>query len=153
AQYLAGRGGRHRARHLARDLHRHRAVVEELAAGEGFRRLCRGGARRSAAAPALVLVRGAAGPASAAPGAASGRRRLPLQSRAAAADHRLAAGSRFVLAALLVAIVATLIYRRFAIARRMADGQPRRVWPAALILLIGLPAGLSALIHLPWTVS
>ena len=62
-------------------------------------------------------------------------------------------GHGFVLAAFFVAIVATLIYRRFAIARQMADGQPRRVWPAAVVLLVGLPVGLSALIHLSWTVS
>jgi general L-amino acid transport system permease protein len=49
-------------------------------------------------------------------------------------------------------IAATLLYRKRAIARQMADGQPRRIWPLALLLLVGLPLGVSAVLEVPWIV-
>ncbi|HZP74534.1 MAG TPA: amino acid ABC transporter permease [Pseudolabrys sp.] len=58
-----------------------------------------------------------------------------------------------VLLALVVGIAATLAYRRLALARQMADGQPRRVWPLALILVVALPLGVSYVLGVPWTVS
>jgi general L-amino acid transport system permease protein len=39
----------------------------------------------------------------------------------------------------LLGLVVTFLYRRHAIARQMADGRPRPVWPVALASLIGLP--------------
>jgi general L-amino acid transport system permease protein len=58
----------------------------------------------------------------------------------------------WVLLALIAGIAGTLLYRRFARARQMADGKPRRVWPAALLLVVGLPFGVSAALGVPWTV-
>src|SRR5882672_6478376 len=46
----------------------------------------------------------------------------------------------FVLFAFAIGTVATWMYRRLALARQMRDGQPRRVWPVALLLIVGLPA-------------
>ncbi|HKS61982.1 MAG TPA: ABC transporter permease subunit [Xanthobacteraceae bacterium] len=59
----------------------------------------------------------------------------------------------WVLLAVAAGIAATWIYRRFARARQMRDGQPRRVWPAALLLVIGLPALVSVALDVAWTVS
>ncbi|MBV8840564.1 MAG: ABC transporter permease subunit [Alphaproteobacteria bacterium] len=59
----------------------------------------------------------------------------------------------WVLLALVVGIVLTWLYRREALARRMRDGQPRRIWPAALVLIVGLPAAASAALGVSWTVS
>ena len=59
----------------------------------------------------------------------------------------------WVLLAVAAGIAATWIYRRFARARQMRDGQPRCVWPAALLLVIGLPALVSVALDVAWTVS
>src|SRR5882724_801072 len=59
----------------------------------------------------------------------------------------------WVLLAVAAGIAGTLLYRRLAIARQMADGRPRRVWPVALILAVGLPVAVSVLTGTPWTVS
>ena len=59
----------------------------------------------------------------------------------------------WVLLAVAAGIAATWIYRRFARTRQMRDGQPRRVWPAALLLVIGLPALVSVALDVAWTVS
>jgi general L-amino acid transport system permease protein len=58
----------------------------------------------------------------------------------------------WVLLALVVGIAGTLVYRKLARARQMADGQPRRVWPVALLLLVAVPYGVSAALGVPWTV-
>jgi general L-amino acid transport system permease protein len=59
----------------------------------------------------------------------------------------------WVLLAFATGIAGTLAYRRLARARQMADGKPRRVWPAAVLLIVGLPVGVSMLLGVPWTVS
>jgi general L-amino acid transport system permease protein len=59
----------------------------------------------------------------------------------------------FVLLASAAGVAATWIYRRAARARQMRDGQPRRVWPMALLLIVGLPAGVSVALDAPWTIS
>jgi len=59
----------------------------------------------------------------------------------------------WVLLALVAGAVATWLYRRRAHARQMQDGQPRRVWPVALLLIVGLPAAVSAALGVSWTVS
>jgi general L-amino acid transport system permease protein len=61
------------------------------------------------------------------------------------------AAQGWVALTLAAGIAGTLLYRRLAIARQMADGQPRRVWPVALLLLVGLPVGASVLLQVPWT--
>jgi general L-amino acid transport system permease protein len=53
----------------------------------------------------------------------------------------------------IVGIVATWLYRRLALARQMRDGQPRRVWPVALLLIVGLPASVSLALGIAWPVS
>ncbi len=58
----------------------------------------------------------------------------------------------WVLLAFVVGIAGTLLYRKLATARQMADGRPRRVWPAALLLLVGLPLGASLALEVPWAV-
>jgi general L-amino acid transport system permease protein len=58
----------------------------------------------------------------------------------------------WILLSLVAGIAGTLIYRKLARARQMADGQPRRVWPVALLLLVALPYGVSAALGVPWTV-
>jgi general L-amino acid transport system permease protein len=52
----------------------------------------------------------------------------------------------------ILGIAATLFYRRWVRARQMADGQPRRVWPAALLLIVGFPLAVSVALAVPWTV-
>ncbi len=58
----------------------------------------------------------------------------------------------WVLLAGIAAIAATLLYRRQARARQMADGRPRRVWPIALLLIFALPFAVSVALATPWTV-
>ena len=57
------------------------------------------------------------------------------------------------IAAFVLGIVGTFFYGRVARARQMADGQPRRIWPVALALIVVVPLlvwwGLGA----PWTVD
>ena len=50
-----------------------------------------------------------------------------------------------------IGIVATLIWRRAALARQMADGQPRKVWPVALLLCVGAPLAVWAMQGAPFT--
>ncbi|WBV43144.1 amino acid ABC transporter permease [Pseudoroseomonas cervicalis] len=56
----------------------------------------------------------------------------------------------FALLGFVLGIVMTIFYARAARARQMADGQPRRVWPAALALIIGLPVAIWAALGAPW---
>jgi general L-amino acid transport system permease protein len=58
----------------------------------------------------------------------------------------------WVLLAAIVGVAATLFYRKLARARQMADGRPRRVWPIALLLIVGLPLAVSTALGVPWTV-
>ena len=44
----------------------------------------------------------------------------------------------WILLLAVAGIAATLLYRRIALARQMRDGQPRRVWPFALLLIVGM---------------
>ena len=58
-----------------------------------------------------------------------------------------------VLAAAAAGLIALYALRRRLIARQMQDGQSRRLWPYALILIIGLPALVSAALGASWTVE
>ncbi|MBW8269514.1 amino acid ABC transporter permease [Caldovatus aquaticus] len=57
------------------------------------------------------------------------------------------------LLALAAGAAGTWLYARRARARQMADGQPRRVWPAGLVLMLGLPVAVWAAMGAPWTVD
>ncbi|MGG5810755.1 amino acid ABC transporter permease [Falsiroseomonas sp. CW058] len=55
------------------------------------------------------------------------------------------------LAAMVAGIVLTFLYARVMRARQYADGQPRKVWPAAIALIIGLPLAVWAAFGAPFT--
>jgi general L-amino acid transport system permease protein len=58
-----------------------------------------------------------------------------------------------VAGAFLFGCIGTYAYHRWALARQMADGRPRRVWPVALTSVVALPALLSLALGVPWTLS
>ncbi len=55
--------------------------------------------------------------------------------------------------ALIAGIVLTWLYGRQARAKQMADGQPRKIWPAAVALMIGLPLLTWQMMGAPFTVD
>ncbi|MBX9701178.1 MAG: ABC transporter permease subunit, partial [Acetobacteraceae bacterium] len=57
----------------------------------------------------------------------------------------------WALVAFAVGAVVTFLYRRRARAAQMQDGQPRRVWPVALGLMLVLPVAVWAAMGAPWT--
>lgn len=59
----------------------------------------------------------------------------------------------WVLLALIVGTAASLLYRKFALARQFRDGRPRRVWPVAFVLIVGLPSCVSFTLGIPNTLS
>ncbi|MBO1074937.1 amino acid ABC transporter permease [Roseomonas marmotae] len=56
----------------------------------------------------------------------------------------------FALLGMVLGAVATWFYARSARAKQMRDGQPRKVWPVALGLIIGLPVVIWAAMGAPW---
>ncbi len=92
-EHAQGRRDRRCAGDHPRHAGRYRPAVQQLAAGEDHRRLCRDAARHSAAAAVAVLVRAAGRPARAAPGASHRQRDLPVQSRHPAAGADLGTGA------------------------------------------------------------
>jgi His/Glu/Gln/Arg/opine family amino acid ABC transporter permease subunit len=59
----------------------------------------------------------------------------------------------WVIGAAAVGLIALYLLRLQLIARQMQDGRSRRLWPYALILVIGLPALLSFALGVSWTVT
>jgi general L-amino acid transport system permease protein len=55
--------------------------------------------------------------------------------------------------AFIAGIVLTWLYGRQARAKQMADGQPRKIWPAAVALMIGLPLLTWQMMGGPFTVD
>lgn len=53
----------------------------------------------------------------------------------------------------LLGIVATWLYARMARAKQMADGQPRKVWPAALGMILVLPVLVWYALGAPWEIE
>jgi general L-amino acid transport system permease protein len=53
----------------------------------------------------------------------------------------------------LLSIIATWVYARMARAKQMADGQPRKVWPAALGLMLVLPVVVWYALGAPWEIE
>jgi general L-amino acid transport system permease protein len=59
----------------------------------------------------------------------------------------------WVIAAALLGVMALYGLRRRLIASQLADGRPRRVWPWALLLVVGLPALVSWVLGASWTIT
>ena len=59
----------------------------------------------------------------------------------------------WVLATAAAGLIALYALRRRLIARQMQDGRSRRLWPYALVLIVGLPALVSAALGASWTVE
>ncbi len=57
------------------------------------------------------------------------------------------------LLALVAGIVLTWLYARAARAKQMTDGRPRKVWPAAIALILGLPILTWQLLGGPWEID
>ncbi len=55
--------------------------------------------------------------------------------------------------AFVAGIVLTWLYSRQARAKQMADGQPRKVWPAAVALIAGLPVLTWQVMGAPWEID
>jgi general L-amino acid transport system permease protein len=55
------------------------------------------------------------------------------------------------LLAMAVGVVLTVLYARVMRARQYADGQPRKVWPAGLTLILGVPLAVWAAFGAPFT--
>jgi general L-amino acid transport system permease protein len=62
-------------------------------------------------------------------------------------------GNLRVIGTAAVGLIAFYLLRRQLIARQMQDGRSRRLWPYALILVIGLPALLSLALGASWTAT
>jgi general L-amino acid transport system permease protein len=62
-------------------------------------------------------------------------------------------GNLWVLAAAAIGLIALYALRRKLIARQMQDGQSRRLWPYALILVVGLPALVSFGLGASWIIT
>jgi len=62
-------------------------------------------------------------------------------------------GNLWVMAAAAVGLIGFYALRRRLIARQMLDGQPRRLWPYALVLVVGLPALVSWGLGVSWTIT
>ncbi len=58
-----------------------------------------------------------------------------------------------VLLVFVLGALATLVISRRATAQRIADGKPRRLWPAAITLLIALPLTTAILSGAEWTIN
>jgi general L-amino acid transport system permease protein len=61
------------------------------------------------------------------------------------------AAHSYALLAFAVGAIATWAIRRAARAKQMQDGQPRRVWPAGLALMVGVPVAVWWAMGAPWT--
>jgi len=57
----------------------------------------------------------------------------------------------WALLAAAVGIALTIAYRRAALAKQYADGQPRKVWPAGLAFIVGVPLAIWAAQGAPFT--
>jgi general L-amino acid transport system permease protein len=65
----------------------------------------------------------------------------------------LTSAHAWVLLAAICGFVVTLLIRRWARARQMQDGRPRRIWPYAVFLIVGAPAVVSSAVGATWVIS
>jgi len=61
-------------------------------------------------------------------------------------------GNLFVIGTAVVGLIALYMLRRQLVARQLLDGQPRRLWPYALVLVVGLPTLVSWGLGVSWTI-
>jgi general L-amino acid transport system permease protein len=59
----------------------------------------------------------------------------------------------WVVAALVLGLVVFHFLRKGLIARQMVDGRPRRAWPWGLLLIVALPALVSLILGVSWTLA
>src|SRR3984957_13569254 len=62
-------------------------------------------------------------------------------------------GNLWVIGALVLGLIALYELRRRVIAGQMVDGRSRRIWPYALVLVLGLPALVSWGLGASWTIT
>ncbi len=62
-------------------------------------------------------------------------------------------GNLWVIGAVALGLTAFYALRRRLIAQQMADGRSRRHWPNALVLVVGLPALVSWVLGVSWTIT
>jgi general L-amino acid transport system permease protein len=65
----------------------------------------------------------------------------------------IGSGQLWVLAVAALGCIDYYLLRKYLIARQMRDGKPRRLWPWALLLIIALPAAVSFVFGVSWTVA
>jgi general L-amino acid transport system permease protein len=65
----------------------------------------------------------------------------------------IAEGNLWVIGLGAAGLIASYALHRRLVARQLLDGQPRRLWPYALVLVIGLPAVLSWGLGVSWTIT
>ncbi|HZR87950.1 MAG TPA: ABC transporter permease subunit [Bradyrhizobium sp.] len=65
----------------------------------------------------------------------------------------LDAGQLWVLTVAALGAVVFYLLRRHFIAQQMRDGRPRRAWPYGLLLVVALPAAVSWMLGLSWTIA
>ena len=63
------------------------------------------------------------------------------------------AGNLWVMASVAAGLVALYALRQRRVARHLLDGRSRRLWPYALALLVGLPALVSWVLGVSWTMT
>ena len=62
-------------------------------------------------------------------------------------------GNLWVIGTAAVGLIALYALRRRLIARQLLDGQPRRLWPYALVLVVGIPTLVSWGLGATWTIT
>jgi general L-amino acid transport system permease protein len=63
------------------------------------------------------------------------------------------AGQLWVIGAAVIGLIAFHVVRKQLTARQLLDGRPRRIWPYALALVIGLPMLTSLALGVSWTIT
>jgi general L-amino acid transport system permease protein len=62
-------------------------------------------------------------------------------------------GNLWMVGTVAVGLMALYALRRRLVARQLLDGRPRRLWPHALVLVVGLPALVSWGLGVSWTIT
>jgi general L-amino acid transport system permease protein len=65
----------------------------------------------------------------------------------------IGAGNLGVIGVIVAGLVASYALNRRLLAQQLQDGRPRRLWPYALVLVVALPALVSWVTGVPWTID